>query len=222
MRQIALSVLLLLGGLTVVAGATPVVPYVQNLDDIVLVDGYVDRDQAEREYPFEFVDQATGITVSWGYDDTLLYVALETKGRGWFGIGFGSPTMNGSNMVIGFDTDDETDVLCLIGRGHSHKVVASADELLPEWDVDFDDETGVTTLEFAYPLRWRGEGAPAEFAAFGEAFKGAAVGGLEPGDVYDAILAQNTKTASLDAKHTHLSSFKFRMGDIPKTEDSGQ
>jgi len=200
----------------------PVMPYGPDLDDIVFTDGYVDRDEGEREYPHEFFDRATGMTVSWGYDDSLFYVALETRGKGWFGIGFGSATMDGANMVIGFDTDDTTEAFCLVGRGHSSQVVAPADELLPDWDIDFDDETGVTTLEFAYPLRWRGKGAPVEFAAYEDAFRHAAVDGLEPGDIYDMILAQNTRTPSLDAKHTHLSSFKFKMGEKPEVEEVGR
>ena len=218
MRYSTLAVLCLF----LIAGAMPVVPYNPDMDDFVLVDGYVDRDEGEREYPHEFVDRATGMTVSWGYDDSLLYVAIETRGRGWFGIGFGSATMDGASMVIGFDTDEQTDAFCLVGRGHSHDVVAPADELLPEWDIDFDEETGVTTLEFAYPLRWRGEGAPEDFAAFAEAFRGASIDGLEPGDIYDAILDQNTRTTSLSAKHTHLSSFKFQMGEKPKPEGEGR
>lgn len=213
MNRFALPVLLV--ALTVAAGATPVVPYDYDMDDRVMIDGYVDREEGDREYPFEFTNQATGITVSWGYDDSLIYVALETRGRGWFGIGFGSAQMNGANMVVGFDADDSTEVLCMVGRGHGHAVAGTADELLPDWDIDFDDETGVTTLEFCYPLAWRGEGAPAAMAA-NEMLRSAALGRLEPGDMYDMILAQNTRTVSLGAKHTHLASLKFQMGEKPE------
>jgi hypothetical protein len=211
--------LALLAAAVPAADALPVLPYDAGMDDRVSFDGYVDREAGEREYPAEFVNPATGMTVSWGHDDSLVYVAVETRGRGWFGIGFGSPVMNGSNMVVGFDTDDTTDVFCLVGKGNTHQVVGDVDVLLPDWDIDFDDEVGVTTLEFCYPLHWRGERAPAAFAA-NDAFKGAAITGLEPGDTYDLILAQNTKTPSLAVKHTHFATIKFQMGEKPEPTPS--
>ncbi|MFO7676554.1 MAG: DOMON domain-containing protein [bacterium] len=216
MMRLLVSVALLAGALAA-ADDMPVMSYDPELDDRASSDGWVEREEGEFEYPAQFVNAATGMTVSWGYDDSLMYVGVETRGRGWFGIGFGSATMDGANMVVGFDTDDTTDAFCLVGKGHAHPVAGSADLLLPDWDIDFDDETGITTMEFAYPLTWRGEGAPAQFAG-NEVLKGAAVSGLVPGETYDLILAQNTKTFSLDAKHTHFASLKFRMGDKPEPE----
>lgn len=105
----------------------------------------------------------------------------------------------------------------MVGRGHSHVKAGRADEMLQDWDIDFDDETGVTTLEFCYPLHWRGEHAPEEFAG-NEILKGTTISGLEPGDIYDMILAQHTRNASLAAKHTHFSSLKFQMGEKPETD----
>jgi hypothetical protein len=44
---------------------------------------------------------------------------------------------------------------------------------------------------------------------------GLAIPGLEPGDTYDIILAQNTKTVSLDAKPTQQSVLKVKLADNP-------
>jgi|GEM_PF-559277 len=190
----------------------PVMPYDSLMDDRVSVDGEVDRE--DNEYPAEFEDPGTGITISWGFDDSLIYLALETEAKGWFGIGFGAPKMNESNMVIGFYTDDSTAVYNVVGKDYGYTVAAEADSLFPDWDIDFDDETGVTTLEFTYPLKWSGEDAPEIFAQ-NEVLKGTAIPGLEPGDIFDLILAQNTKTISLKTKPTQHGQLKFKMAGIP-------
>jgi hypothetical protein len=210
-------VCLLLAGI-VVAQDLPVMPYDSLMEDRVSVDGYVEREDGEFEYPAYLKNPATGLTVSWGFDDEFIYVAVETRGKGWFGIGFGTPEMNESNMVVGYYTDDSSDVFCVVGKGHTHELAGSADSLLPDWDLDFDDETGVTALEFTYPLTWRGEGAPEPFAS-NEVLKKTAVSGLEPGDIYDLILARNAKSTSLTTRHTHRSSAKFQLAQNPKQND---
>jgi len=185
------------------APAVQVMPYDSLMEDRASVDGYIDRE--EQEYPASFADKAAGITVSWGFDDSLMYVGLETKGRGWLGIGFGSPKMHEANMIVGFYSDDSAEVYNHVGVNNTHAAVQASDSLLADWEyeIDRDDETGVTTLEFSYPLKF-------------PAASGLAVPGLEPGDTYDLILAQNTKTISLAAKHTNLSTLKLKMADRPK------
>ena len=68
--------------LTAVAADMPVMPYDSLMEDRVSADGWVEREE-EFEYPAEFKNPATGLTVSWGFDDRNMYVALETKGKGW-------------------------------------------------------------------------------------------------------------------------------------------
>ncbi len=184
------------------AQPVPLMPYDPSMDDRVSVDGFVD--QEENEYPGFFVDKASGLTVHWGYDDSLLYVALETKGKGWFAIGFGSAKMHESNMIIGFYTDDSAEVYNHVGANYTHGPVLAKDsaEVDWEWDIDFDDETGVTTMEFTYPLRF-------------PSYPGLAIPGLEPDDTYDLILAQNTKSISFATKHTNKSVLKFRTAPKP-------
>ncbi|MEO0081557.1 MAG: DOMON domain-containing protein [candidate division WOR-3 bacterium] len=191
----------------------PVVPYDSLMEDRVSIDGYVDRE--DNEYPGYLKSPSTGLTVSWGFDDSLIYLALETRGRGWFGIGFGAPGMDGSNMLVGFYTDDSAEVYNLVGKAHGHPERVSVDSLDLDWEVDFDDETGVMTLEVAYPLTWRGEGAPAAFSE-NRMFAGTAIPGLVPGDTFDLILAQNTKSVSLGAKHSHRTTLKARLAERPK------
>jgi len=184
------------------AQPVPLLPYDPSIDDRVSVDGFVDLE--ENEYPGFFVDKASGLTVHWGCDDSLLYVALETRAKGWLAIGFGSAKMHESNMLIGFYTDDSAEVYNHVGASYTHGPTQAKDSsgVDWEWDIDFDDETGVTTLEFAYPLKF-------------PAYPGLAIPGLEPDDTYDLILAQNTKSISLAARHTHKSVLKFRMAPRP-------
>jgi hypothetical protein len=193
----------------------PVLPYDSLMEDRVSVDGWVEREDGEFEYPAEVKNPATGMTVSWGFDDSVLYIAVETRGKGWFGFGLGAPVMNESNMLVGFYTDDSVELYNLVGAGHGHQVAGHADSLALDWDIDFDDETGVRCLEVAYPLRWSGDGAPGGDNAV---LKKAAIPELVPGDIYDLILAQNTKSVSLDERHTHRATVKFRMAENPKLQ----
>lgn len=183
------------------AAQLPVVPYDSLMEDRVNVDGYVDLE--EEEYPARLVNPATGITLYWGFDDSCIYVALTSRGQGWLGIGFGSPTMHESNMIIGFYSDDSSGVVNHLGQQHVHSAVAESLGLLEEYEIDFDDETGLTTLEFIYPLNWQG-------------LRGAAVSGLEPGDTYDLILARNAKSTSLAQAHAQRAQLKFRLAENPR------
>ncbi len=200
--RLHLTLALLLASTLGPAQPVPLVPYDPNMEDRVSVDGFVDLE--DEEYPGFFVDKASGLTVHWGYDDSLLYVALETKGKGWLAIGFGSAKMHESNMFIGFYTDDSAEVYNHVGANYTHGPTQAKDssEVDWDWDIDFDDETGVTTMEFSYPLRF-------------PAYPGLAIPGLVPDDTYDLILAQNTKSISLAAKHTHKSVLKFRTAPKP-------
>ncbi|MEO0020514.1 MAG: DOMON domain-containing protein [candidate division WOR-3 bacterium] len=177
------------------------IPYDSLMDDRVSVDGYIDIE--EQEYPASFRDPATGITVYWGYDDSLIYVGLEAKGKGWLAIGFGSPVMDGANMFIGYYTDDSAEVINHIGKGRTHSAAKGNVSLFDDWEIDYDEETNTTAMEFTYPLNWTG-------------LKGAAINGLLPGETYDLILARNPKSPSLGAKHSQRSHYTFQMGAKPE------
>lgn len=197
-RQFAL----LLGAALALAAAQPVIPYDSLMDTRVGVDGFVDNEDG-REYPATYADKASGLTVHWGFDDSLMYVGLETRGRGWLAIGLGSAKMNQSNMILGYYTDDSTEVVNEIGAGYAHARSPQSDSAIREAEVDFDEETGVTTMEFVYPLQFPTGGA-------------LAVPGLAPGGTYDVILAQNTKSVSLKAKHTNFGVLKVKLADKPQ------
>jgi hypothetical protein len=197
-RQIAL----LLGVGVALASAQIVIPYDSLMEDRVWIDGVIDNEEGP-EYPASYVDKATGLTVHWGFDDSLIYVGLETKGRGWLAIGFGSAIMHESNMMVGYYTDDSVAIVNQIGARHSHALSPHSDTVIRDAEIDFDDETGITAMEFVYPL---------EFPAG----KGLAVSALVPGETYDVILAQNTKSVSLNAKHTHKSALKAALENIPQ------
>lgn len=202
LARLAVPVLLLAAAAFAQPKSLPVMPYDSLMFDRVSVDGYVDPE--DDEYPAFFHDKPTGITVHWGFDDEHVYIALEAKGTGWLAIGLGSPKMNESNMMIGYYTDDSSDVTNHRGAGYGHAEVAADTNAIDfDADIDFDDETGVTTLEFSYPLDWRGA-------------RGLAVPGLVPGDVYDFILARNPKSPSLAAKHGSKSALKFAMAAKPE------
>jgi hypothetical protein len=200
---------LLLGAVLALASAAPagppaqpVIPYDSLMDTRVGIDGVIDNEEGP-EYPATYSDKAAGLTVNWGFDDSLIYVGLTTKGRGWLAIGFGSPTMNESNMIIGYYTEDSTEVMNVVGARHVHAGSPQPDSAIQEAEIDYDEETGVTTMEFIYPLHF-----PTGAAL--------AIPGLAPGGTYDVILAQNTKSVSLNAKHTNLSALKVKLAEKPQ------
>lgn len=199
---------LLLGAALAWASAQPVIPYDSLMDTRVGIDGMIDNEDGP-EYPATYKDKASGLTVHWGFDDSLMYVGLETKGRGWLAIGFGSDKMNESNMIVGYYTEDSTEVMNQIGANHAHARSPQSDSAIQEAEIDRDEETGITTMEFSYPLQF----------PTGQAL---AVRGLAPGGTYDIILAQNTKTVSLNTKHTNLSVLKVKLADKPQPQPKPQ
>ncbi|MGQ9677915.1 MAG: DOMON domain-containing protein [bacterium] len=185
-----------------------VIPYDGALSEVVWVDGTVDAD--EQEFTGTLTDQVTGITINWLYSDSLLYIALSSKGTGWMAIGFGSPKMDKSNIIIGYYTDDSTNLENHIGSGWSHKP-ANID-LIEDWEIDYDDETDTMVIEFTYPLKWTG-------------LNGTAISELIPGQSYNLILARNSKSSSLAAKHAQKASYTFTLAPKPEPvpeEDSTQ
>ena len=193
---------LLLGAALALASAQPVIPYDSLMDTRVGIDGVIDNEDGP-EYPATYKDKASGLTVHWGFDDSLIYVGLETKGRGWLAIGFGSDKMNESNMIVGYYTEDSTEVMNQVGANHTHARSPQSDSAIREAEIEYDEETGITTMEFAYPLQF-----PA-----GQAL---AIPALVPGDTYDIVLAQNTKDVSLNVKHTHKNAVKVKLADNPR------
>ena len=197
---------LLLAGLGALAlsraQTVPVIPYDSTMQDRVVIDGTIDNEEGQ-EYPATYFDKASGLTVNWGFDDSLIYVGLQTKGRGWMAIGFGSPQMNESNMIIGYYTDDSTEVMNQFGANHTHAHSPQSDSAVRESEIDYDEETGITTMEFTYPLQFPS----------GQAL---AISAIVPGETYDIVLAQNTKTISLNAKHTNYDALKVRLADNPR------
>jgi hypothetical protein len=196
---------LLLAGLGALAftraQTVPVVPYDSTMEDRVLIDGEIDNEDGP-EYPATYLDKASGLTVHWGFDDSLIYVGLETKGRGWMAIGFGSAKMDESNMIVGYYTEDSTDVMNRIGADSMRARSPQSDSAIPEAEIEYDEDTGITTMEFAYPLQF-------------PAGEGLAIPALLPGETYDIILAQNTKDVSLKAKYTQRSVLKVKLADNP-------
>ncbi|MEO0079586.1 MAG: hypothetical protein ABIK44_02765 [candidate division WOR-3 bacterium] len=184
-----------------------VMPYDSTMEDRVTVDGYIDKE--DDEYPASFTNKATGITVYWGYDDSLMFIGLESKGKGWLAIGFGSDKMHEANMVIGRFHNDVAEVVNHVGVNRTHAAANLGDSLLIESEIDFDEETGTMAMEFVYPLSWNG-------------LKGAAISGLVPGEVYDLLLARNARTAALTAKHGQKAQLKFQLATNPGEKKSGE
>jgi hypothetical protein len=195
-----LPLLVLAGMLVAQPKEIPVMPYDSLMSDRVSIDGMLDDE--EEEYPATFADKNTGIKVHWGFDDQFIYVALESRAKGWLAIGFGSPKMDGANMMLGYYTDDSAEVFNEVGAGHGHAPAPGSDTLFEEWEIDHDDETGVTVMEFIYPLKF-------------PKIEGLAIPEMIGGDTYDLVLATNGRSIDRGAAHSQRSALKFRMAEVP-------
>lgn len=197
--------LLVLAGLVVAQPKEiPVMPYDSLMSDRVSVDGMIEETEEgeEPEYPATFADKRTGLKVHWGFDDEFIYVALETRSKGWMAIGFGSPKMDGSNIMLGYYTEDSAEVFNEVGTNYTHATAPGSDSLFEEWEIDHDEDVGSTVMEFIYPL---------EFPKLA----GLAIPGMVAGDTYDMILATNSRSFNRDAAHSQRSALKFRMAEKP-------
>jgi hypothetical protein len=200
-----LPLLVLAGALIAQPKEIPVMPYDSLMSDRASVDGMIEEVEDEGdvpEYPATFADKKTGLKVHWGFDDEYLYVALESRSKGWMAIGFGSAKMDGANMMLGYYTDDSAEVFNEVGKGYGHSVAPGSDSLFEEWEIDHDDETGVTVMEFVYPLKF-------------PKIEGLAIPEMIGGDTYDLILATNSRSVDRGAAHSQRSALKFRMAEVP-------
>jgi hypothetical protein len=68
----------------------------------------IDGAIGSKEYAASFTDPGTGIVVSWQADTANLYCALQSPGKGWLAIGFGSDGMSGADMAIAYTGADGT------------------------------------------------------------------------------------------------------------------
>ncbi|TFG82920.1 MAG: hypothetical protein E4H20_06675, partial [Spirochaetales bacterium] len=98
---------------------------------------------------YSITDTQSGITIaaSLSKDGSTLYMAVSAATAGWVSFGVGSPRMNGSYMIFGFQKSDGVRVISEeTGKGHSHspnnKSMATA---------FITEMNGVTTLEAAFP-----------------------------------------------------------------------
>lgn len=94
-----------------------IVPYVK--ESRVVLDGVVRLG----EYGGSFLDPATGMSVNWEHNGTVLKVGLVMRCLGWLSLGIGSQgtRMDGSNMIIGYvDKSGVTSVVDEVGVGRQH------------------------------------------------------------------------------------------------------
>lgn len=82
----------------------------------------------------------------WTIEGEYLYVGIRAATEGWVAVGLGSPTMDGSNMFMGY-YDDESFFEEHLGQGHSHRQVEIDRDV--EFELSYND--GFTFLEFRVP-----------------------------------------------------------------------
>ncbi len=111
------------------------------------IDGLIDKG----EYPESFTDGKTGITVYWQADSTNLYCALQSPGKGWLAMGFGSEGMNGSVMIIAYQDKQGQ------WTAEEHSGKAFFKHVKTERPMLVSAKTGTvkgnTVLEFCLPLK---------------------------------------------------------------------
>lgn len=161
-------------------------------DPKVVVDGIVSID----EYVDSYFEMITGIYVNWEHNGTHMYIAVESPGTGWVGIGFGviNTGMDGANMIIGY-VDDSTGALVLedvwgIKYTHSNDTfLGGSRDFVAEAG---SQSNGKTVIEFVFPLD---SGDSYDFR-------------LSPGGTYGFFVAYQATEDDLVSYHTVYSETK--------------
>ncbi len=160
-----------------------------NIDWPPLTDGVLEPG----EYRHALTDSATGISVSWQNDASVLYVGLVSPGTGWLGIGFDPISrMQGANFILAAVIDG---VLSIDDQFGAAQTVHRADAQSNLIQAAGREGGGSTVVEFAIPL------------ASGDAEDKA----LAPGQTVTVLLAYNAEEDSFSARHTARSAIMVTL-----------
>ncbi|MCY3412628.1 MAG: hypothetical protein INQ03_13405 [Candidatus Heimdallarchaeota archaeon] len=116
----------------------------------VEIDGIIEDD----EYNESFYEPQSKITVNWEYDEENMLIGLESSTTGWLAFGIGDAMLD-SVMIMGGIRD---------GTAYCHQMIGLADWVHHEDDTsdiiacEANEEDGITTLEFEYPLNTSSSG----------------------------------------------------------------
>lgn len=129
------------------------------------------------------------------YDDSNIYVYLETEGEGWVAVGFNTRGggMGGANMIIGYLDNGAPAIRDDVGQARSHSEVSTS--MVNEYY--FTQENGRVIMEFSYPLNFQD----------GEGYN---LGSLEPGETYSLIFAAHSSSNDVN-QHNRRGSLNFTV-----------
>ncbi len=127
------------------------------------------------------------------YNDSNIYVYLETEGEGWVSVGFNTRGggMGGANMIIGHLANGAPAIRDDVGQARSHSEASSS--MVNEYF--FAQENGRVIMEFSYPLIFPD----------GEGYN---LGGLEPGETYSLIYAAHNSSNNVN-QHNRRGNVNF-------------
>ncbi len=157
-------------------------------------EGPVSIDGSNADYPaagFQVMDA----DIYLAYDDSNLYVYLETEGEGWVAVGFNTMGggMDGANMIIGYLDNGTAAIRDDVGKGRSHSEASSS--MVNEFF--FAQDNGRVIMEFSYPLNFQD----------GEGYN---LGGLETGETYSLIFAAHSSSNNV-SQHNRRGSVNFTI-----------
>lgn len=163
-------------------------PLMGKVDSSLAIDG------SSAGYPAGVI-QAVETDIYLAYDDSNIYVHLETEGEGWVSVGFNSEGggMDGANMIIGYLDYGTLVIRDDVGQGRNH---SEASVSLVN-DYYLAQENGRVIMEFSYPLTFQ-EG------------EGYNLAGLEPGGIYTLIIAAHSSSNNVN-QHDRRGSINFTV-----------
>ncbi len=110
----------------------------------------IDGTIGESEYRNSMTDSATGMSVSWQNDGSILYVGLVAPGTGWLSIGFEPERqMQGADIIIGAVSGDQLVIEDHYGNAPTSHRKDTVDHII---QAAGSESNGETILEFAIPL----------------------------------------------------------------------
>jgi len=111
---------------------------------------HLDGQIGESEYRNSMIDAATGMSVHWQNDDSILYVGLVAPGTGWLSIGFGPERMmQGADIIIAAIVKGELTIEDHYGNTPTAHRKDDIDHLIQAAGSEAESQS---IVEFAIPL----------------------------------------------------------------------
>ncbi|MEW5826171.1 MAG: DOMON domain-containing protein [Candidatus Bipolaricaulota bacterium] len=154
---------------------------------------FLDGAWSDGEYPHTARDAATGMSIAWWNDATVLIVAMTSPGTGWVSVGLDPESaMQGADYILAAVSSGELRIEDHFGTSRFGHAIDAQSDVLAAAGRELERET---TVEFAIPLD---SGDPADKP-------------LRSGSTYEALLAYHASSDDLSVRHSDRGAISLAL-----------